>query len=67
MNELNSTAQMDRPNTNMTTAVDQALHIQTLAGSAAAAKYLSTRGVPLSVIGRVLAQTGKRRKTLRVF
>lgn len=66
INELKTSAQ-DRPNKDMTVAVDQALHIQTLAGSAAAAKYLSTRGVPLSVIGRVLAEAGKRRKTLRAF
>lgn len=57
----------DRPNTDMTAIVDQAIHIQTLAGSSAAAKFMSARSVPLSVIGRVLNRTGQRRKTMRAF
>lgn len=64
-NKTNSTR--DRPNTDMTAIVDQAIHIQTLAGSKAAAKYMTVRSVPLSVIGRVLTHVGQRRKTMRAF
>lgn len=62
MDIIKNTSQMaDRPNAEMMAAVDQALHIQGLAGSHAAIQYMEKRGVPRKVIERVTSKFGARR------